>query len=86
MLQSNIVDSLIALIQQYKAMSHDESQGPQGESIVERIRLIGATADYIGGAKGMQRLLEDAQHKAGKDRAITHSLDKMWDRIGSWIA
>jgi hypothetical protein len=86
MFQNNIVDTLIALIQQYKAMPHAQSQGPDGESIVERIRLIGATAYHIGGADAMTSLLNDAQSKAGNDRQITHSLDKMWDRIGDWIA
>lgn len=86
MLQSNIVDSLVGLIKQYQAMTREESQGPNGETIVEKIRLIGFTAYYVGGEKAMLRLLDDAQNKDHNDKTITHTLDKVWDRIGSWMA
>lgn len=86
MSQNNIVNSLVVLIQQYQAMTREESQGPQGESIVEKIRLIGLTANYVGGGEAMLRLLDDAQRQDLKDRTITTTLDKVWDRIGSWMA
>lgn len=86
MFQNNIVDTLVALIQQYKAMSPKQSQSPEGESIVERVRLIGATAHHVGGSEGMQRLWDDVESKTGEDRAIINILDKMWDRIGSWMS
>lgn len=86
MSQSNIIDSLVVLIQQYDAMTHQQSQDPEGESIVKAIRLIGATAYYLGSQEAMLRLLNEAQSKASDDGAITHSLDRMWHRVGTWIS
>jgi len=80
------VDGLVALVQQYAAMSSADRQGPVGQSIRERIRVIGETADYFEGFEGMQRLLREAEGKVGDDGSMVRWLDGMWDRVGEWVS
>lgn len=83
-MNNRIVSYLIELVQEYVAMGYMKLQSEQGLSVIERIRVIGETADYFGGEKAMCSLAEEAQSQAVDGSIIVVGLDEAWDGIGSW--
>jgi hypothetical protein len=83
---TQFINGLVALVQQYAAMSSADHQGPTGYAVRERIRVIGEAADYFEGFEGMQRLLREAESRVGDDGSMGRWLDSIWDRVGEWIS
>jgi hypothetical protein len=83
---TQFVDGLVTLVQEYEAMSSAARLGPAGQAVRERIRVIGEAADYFEGFEGMQRLLREAESRVGDDGSMGRWLDGMWDRVGEWVS
>lgn len=81
----NIIQTLVQLVQETPLDANDvDSATPFGESIyvmtLQKIRIIGETANFFNGIEGMRKL-EIAFSNAGGD---ARKLNHFWNQVGEW--
>ena len=82
-----IEKKLVALVQEFKSLqgASDEESSIRQDIIREHIELIGETAAFYGGFRGMIDLHDAAEELVGCDNSIGYHLNEMWAGIGRWL-
>jgi hypothetical protein len=83
---NNLPALLVSVVRQYERMDNDKRQSSVGVTLLDQVKVAGATAAYFGGFDAMEKLHNAAEGLVGEDNSVGYWLNYMWDGIGGWAA